>query len=162
MRIRAARPDDAEAIARIHNLGIAERTATFQTRERQVAEVTDEIAAGRLILVAERDGRVVAWAGVGPYEDPHDYYAGIGEATLYVDPGARRSGVGATLLDALAGEAERHGYHKLVGKIFTANEPSIALVRSVGWREVGVHRRHGQLEGEWRDVLVVERLLAAR
>ena len=60
---------------------------------------------------------------------------------------------------ALAEEAERRGYHKLVGKIFTSNEPSIALVRSCGWREVGVHRRHGRLDGEWKDVLVVERLL---
>ena len=37
--------------------------------------------------------------------------------------------------------------------------PSIALVKSCGWREVGVHRRHGRLDGEWKDVLVVERLL---
>jgi len=51
------------------------------------------------------------------------------------------------------------GYHKLVGKIFTSNEPSISLVKSCGWHEVGVHRRHGRLDGEWKDVLVVERLL---
>jgi L-amino acid N-acyltransferase YncA len=102
---------------------------------------------------------VVAWATVGAYDDAHSYYAGIGEATLYVDRGSRRSGVGATLLDALAAEAERRGYYKLIGKIFSSNEPSLALVRSCGWREVGVHRRHGRLDGEWRDVVVVERLL---
>jgi phosphinothricin acetyltransferase len=124
-----------------------------------VDDVAAEIAEGRLILVAERDGRVLAWAGVGPYEDPHEYYSGVGEATLYVDREARRFGVGAALLEGLAAEAERRGYHKLVGKIFTSNQPSIALVRSLGWREVGVHMRHGRLEGEWRDVLVVERLL---
>ena len=48
-----------------------------------------------------------------------------------------------------------------MGKIFTSNEPSIALVKGLGWTEVGMHRRHGTLDGEWKDVLVVERLLEA-
>ena len=63
------------------------------------------------------------------------------------------------MLNELAGAAADDGAHKLVGKIFTSNEPSIALVRALGWREVGVHRRHGMLDGEWKDVLVVEKLL---
>ena len=102
---------------------------------------------------------VVGWASVGPYDDAHEYYSGVGEATLYVGRDARRGGTGRALLEALAEEAELRGYHKLIGKIFTSNQPSIALVRSGGWREVGVHRRHGRLDGEWKDVLVVERLL---
>jgi L-amino acid N-acyltransferase YncA len=158
-KIRPAAAGDAEALARIHNQGIAERVATFETRVQDPSEIAREIAAGRLVLVAELDGTVVGWAGVGPYDDAHDYYSGVGEATLYVDPGARRSGIGAALLDALADEAERRGYYKLIGKIFTSNRASIALVRACGWREVGVHRRHGRLDGEWKDVLVVERLI---
>ena len=110
-------------------------------------------------MVAEGGGRVVAWASVAPYDEAHEYYAGIGEATLYVDPKARRGGTGRALLTALAAEAERRRYHKLVGKIFASNEASLALVKSCGWREVGVHRRHGRLDGEWRDCVVVERLL---
>jgi L-amino acid N-acyltransferase YncA len=157
--IRPARPWDAEAIARIHNQGIAERVATFETRTQRPDEVAETIAGGALLLVAEEGGEVVAWATVGAYDDAHPYYAGIGEATLYVDRGSRRAGIGATLLDTLAAEAERRGYHKLIGKIFSSNEPSLALVRSCGWREVGLHRRHGLLDGEWRDVVVVERLL---
>jgi L-amino acid N-acyltransferase YncA len=133
--------------------------ATFQTDTRHPAEIAAQITDQALVLVAEWPRGVVGWASVGPYDDSHDYYSGIGEATLYVDRDARRGGVGAALLEALAAEAERHGYYKLIGKIFTSNEPSIALVKSCGWREVGVHRRHGRLDGEWRDVLVVERLL---
>jgi len=157
--IRAATPADAEAIARIHNEGIAERVATFQTRLQHGRQIATEIERGGLMLVAERDGRVVGWASVGPYDDAHEYYSGVGEATLYVGRDARRGGTGRALLEALAEEAELRGYHKLIGKIFTSNQPSIALVRSGGWREVGVHRRHGRLDGEWKDVLVVERLL---
>ena len=159
MRIRTAVSGDAEALARIHNQGIAERVATFETRIQDPAEITRGIEAGRLVLVAERRGDVVGWAATGPYDDAHDYYSGVAEVTLYVDPGARRSGIGAALLDALADEAERRGCYKLIGKIFTSNEASIALVRACGWREVGVHRRHGRLDGEWKDVVVVERLI---
>jgi L-amino acid N-acyltransferase YncA len=146
-------------MARIYSQGIEERIATFQTRPPQPAEIAAEISRGGLVVVAEASGRVVGWAKVGAYDAAHEYYAGVGEATLYVALEARRAGAGTALINALAEEAERRGYHKLVGKIFTSNEPSIALVRSCGWREVGVHRRHGRLDGEWKDVLVVERLL---
>jgi L-amino acid N-acyltransferase YncA len=112
-----------------------------------------------LCLVAERNGRVLGWAMVGPYADAHDYYTGVGEATLYVGRDSRRGGLGSALLEALAEAARSRGYHKLIGKIFTSNRASIELVGQLGWEEVGVHRRHGRLDGEWKDVLVVERLL---
>jgi L-amino acid N-acyltransferase YncA len=63
------------------------------------------------------------------------------------------------LLDSLVAEADRLGYWKLTGKLFASNEASVALVRRCGFREVGTHLRHGRLDGEWRDVLVVERLV---
>jgi len=157
--VRAARPDDAEAIARIHNEGIAERVATFQTAIQQGPSIAEAIEGGRLVFVAARGDEVVGWASVAPYDDAHEYYSGVGEATLYVRRQARREGTGRALLAALAEKAERRGYHKLVGKIFTTNGPSIALVRASGWREVGLHERHGRLDGEWKDVLVVEMLL---
>jgi L-amino acid N-acyltransferase YncA len=157
--VRPARPNDAERIAQIYSQGIEERVATFQTRPPDAAAIAADIDAGALVVVAERESEVVGWARVGAYDPDHDYYSGVGEATLYVDPQARRGGAATTLMSALADEAERRGYHKLVGKIFTSNEASIAMVRSCGWHEVGVHHRHGRLDGEWKDVLVVERLL---
>lgn len=160
--IRPARAEDADAIARIYRQGIEERAATFQTQAPSAGQIAAEIAAGRLMVIAQARGHIVGWASVGPYDDAHSYYAGVGEATLYVDRAARRGGAGRALLGALADDAERRGYHKLIGKIFTSNEPSIALVKSCGWREVGIHRRHGRLDGEWKDVLVVERLLGAQ
>lgn len=51
------------------------------------------------------------------------------------------------------------GFHKLIGKLFTDNIASVRLVERCGFVTVGLHRRHGQLDGSWRDVLVVERLL---
>src|SRR5439155_2153696 len=158
VRVRAARQEDAAAIATIYNQGIEERQATFQTHLHGPEDFRERIAdTRRPMLVAELEGEVVGWAGVVGYSDSCAYYDGVGEAMLYVDRGARRAGVGSELLKRLALEAERQGFYKLVGKIFTTNRPSIELVARCGWREVGVHRRHGRLDGEWRDVLVVER-----
>ena len=152
--IRPATTADALAIAAIYNQGIAERQATFETEPRCPGDLQSD-----LLLVAERDGRVVGWAAVAAYSD-RCVYAGVGEYTIYVDRGARGTGLGRELLEALAGAARDAGYYKLVGKLFTTNAASIALARRCGFREVGVHERHGRLDGEWRDVLVVERSLS--
>jgi L-amino acid N-acyltransferase YncA len=159
VRIRPARAEDAQAVALIYSEGIADRVATFQTRAPGPDEIAARIEGGELVVVAETPAGIAGWASVGPYDDAHEYYAGVGEATLYVARAARGAGIGRSLLNALAEEAERRGYYKLVGKIFASNEPSVALVRSCGWRQVGVHLRHGRLDREWKDVVLVERLL---
>lgn len=160
LSFRPARDADAEAIATIFGQGVEDRVATFETRPPSAEEWERRVGdADELIVVAEERGGVIAVAIAGPYADRHHYYSGVAEATLYVERDHRRRGVGIALLNALADAAEARGLYKLVGKIFTTNEPSIELVRRCGFREVGVHRRHGRLDGEWRDVLVVERLL---
>jgi L-amino acid N-acyltransferase YncA len=157
---RAARASDAPAIAAIHNQGIEERVATFETDPRRPEEVAARIEAGELILVAEHYGEVLGFVSVSPYSG-RPAYAGVGEFTVYVERGARRLGVGGALMDAVAEAAEQRGLHKLTSRVFTTNSPSIQLLHARGYRDVGVHRRHAKLDGEWRDVLQIERLLGA-
>jgi L-amino acid N-acyltransferase YncA len=159
--IRRAEPGDAAEVAQIFNEGVEDRVATFETREAAPDDARRWIA-DEVVIVAEKDGAVIGWAKAGPYTDRHHYYDGVREATVYVKRAARRSGVGRALLASLAEAASDAGAHKLVSKIFASNEPSIALVKGLGWREVGVHVRHGTLDGEWKDVLVVEKLLDSR
>ena len=162
MEIRAARADDAAAIADIYNIGIRERTSTFDTRERDPAEFADRVGGERFpFLVAELDGRVVGWAATAEYS-PRDVYAGIAECSIYVDPEARGRGIGTALVAELADEAARRGFHKLIGKLFDNNEASMRLLARGGFRVVGTHHRHGRLDGEWRDVILVERTLAGQ
>lgn len=158
--VRPATPADAAAIARIYNEGIADRIATFETEPRTPADIERRLAAGEPMIVAERSGAVVGWASVLPYSD-RCVYRGVGEYTVYVARGARRAGVGSALMRRLIADAEAGGRHKLVGKILAENAPSLALARRHGFREVGVHRRHAQLDGAWRDVVVVELLIGA-
>jgi L-amino acid N-acyltransferase YncA len=158
--VRSAAPGDAEAIASIFNAGIEERSASFETRLKSPEQLGRLIASGALVLVAEQDARLAGFAKVVRYEERSQYYAGVGEVTVYVDSAARRAGVGRALLDGIAAAGAQRGLHKLVAKIFSSNEPSLALFGSCGFRRVGTHRRHATLDGEWKDVVVVERLLA--
>jgi L-amino acid N-acyltransferase YncA len=159
IRIRPALPEDAEAIARIYNQGIAERQATFETRARTTDEIHAWLEHKRPFLVAtdERD-EPVGFARLTPYST-RKAYAGIGEHGIYVDPAARGRGVAIALLNELAQAAELAGYYKLTSRIFTTNEASLRLHRRAGFTEVGIQRRHGRLDGEWKDTMLVERLL---
>ena len=157
--IRMATSADAGAIAEIYNQGIAERQATFETDERSRAEIAEWLGREREpVLVADLGSRVAGFARVIRSSD-RCAYAGVGEYAIYLDPAARGQGVGARLLEELTMAAERAGYWKLIGKLFTTNAASVALARHCGFRAVGVHERHGRLDGEWKDLLVVERLL---
>lgn len=157
LTVRAAQHGDAVAWAEIYNQGIEDRQATFETERRTGADLMKQIER---TIVAERDGRVVGWAAIVPYS-PREVYAGVGEFSIYVERSARGGGIGQRLLTHLAVFAESQGYHKLTSKIFPENVASLALMRSCGFRDVGIHRRHALLDGAWRDVVVVERLLGA-
>ncbi|CAN5217876.1 arsinothricin resistance N-acetyltransferase ArsN1 [soil metagenome] len=157
--LRNAEPGDAGAIATIHNEGVADRVATLRSEPRTADDVQAVIAGSRPLIVAERHGVVVGWAGVGPYDDRNAWYAGVGEATVYVARAARSSGVGRELVAALEREAAIEGTFKLIAKIFDTNTVSLRLFERAGYRRVGVHRRHGRLDGAWKDVVVLEKLI---
>jgi phosphinothricin acetyltransferase len=158
MRVRAATRDDAASIARIYNEGIEDRQATFETEPRGAADVLSWFDDELPIVVADEGGEVGAWASAPAYSG-REAYAGVREFSIYVARDRRGSGLGAPTLRALIDECERRGFWKLVSRVFPENEASLALCRSVGFREVGVYRRHARLDGRWRDVVIVERLL---
>jgi phosphinothricin acetyltransferase len=160
MQARAATPADAAAIARIYNEGIADRVGTFETRPRTTADIAAWFDGTHPIVVVEHEAEVVGFAATSVYR-PRDCYAGIAEFSVYVARAARGHGVGHIAMEALIAAAEAAGFWKLVSRVFVENTASLALLRRVGFREVGIYEKHGQLDGVWRDVVIVERLLPA-
>lgn len=158
MRARAANPGDAEAIAAIYNQGIEDRIATFETRLRTAHDVRAWFDGHHPIAVVECTGRVIAFAATSIYR-PRECYAGIAEVSVYVDRAFRGRGAGRIALEDLIGMAEAAGFWKLLSRIFPENQASLALIRSLGFREVGVYEKHGALTGVWKDVVIVERLI---
>jgi L-amino acid N-acyltransferase YncA len=158
LEIRPARADDAAAVAAIYNEGIEDRLATFETRPRTADEVSSWLSDELPFLVATAGGEVVGFARVSPYSD-RCVYEGVGEHGVYVARSARGGGLGRRLLAALCDEAERAGIYKLTSRVFTDNAASRAAHVAAGFHEVGVQRRHGRLDGRWKDCVLVERLL---
>ncbi len=163
MTIRLAGSSDAAAITNIYNQGIEERQATFETEPRTPQQLTAQlIERGDRYptIVVERDAAVIAWAGAGAYHS-RPCYDGIAACSVYVQRSARGSGAGGTALAALIAAYEERGFWKLVSRIFPENTASRAMCRAAGFREVGIYERHGKLDGQWRDCVIVERLLGA-
>ena len=159
METRLATPNDAPAIAAIYNEGIEDRIATFETRLRSADDVRawfDDVR--HPIVVVEEAGRVIAFASTSLYR-PRECYAGVAEFGVYVARTARGHGAGRAAMRALFEAAEAAGFWKLVSRIFVENHASRVLMQAVGFREVGIYEKHGQLDGVWRDVVIVERLL---
>lgn len=160
MYVRAATPDDAEVIACIYNQGIEERVATFETRLRSAEDIRAWFDSVHPIVVIEWEGEVIAFASTSSYR-VRECYAGVAEFSVYVARAVRGRGAGRLAMEALMRAAEQAGFWKLVSRIFVENVASRALVRTLGFREVGIYEKHARLDGVWRDVVIVERLLPA-
>ena len=158
MTTRPATRADSAAIAHIYNQGIEDRVATFETRLRSAADVEAWFGGTHPVVVLEDAGEVIAWAATSSYR-PRECYATIAAVSVYVARAARRRGAGSQVLAALFDAARGAGIHKLVSRVFPENVASLGMIESLGFRRVGIYERHGKLEGVWRDVVVVEKLL---
>jgi|SRR5579872_870464 len=154
----AVRPlvaEDWPAVRDVYAEGIATGDATF---EREPPEWPDWHAVHHagLRLVAEGPDGIVGWAAASEVSD-RCCYAGVVEDSVYFAGRARGRGVGRTLLAELVQQATAAGIWTIQAGIFPENVASIALHEACGFRVVGVRERLGQLEGRWRDVVLMER-----
>lgn len=159
MRVRLATPADAAEMAVIYNQGIEDRVGTFETELRTEAMVASWFDGSHPIVVVEEEGTAIAYASTSLYR-PRPCYAGIAEFSVYVRRDWRGKGAGRLAMKRLLHESEAAGFWKLVSRVFVENAASRGLLRSLGFREVGVYEKHGQLDGIWRDVAIVEYLCA--
>ncbi|HJZ77603.1 MAG TPA: arsinothricin resistance N-acetyltransferase ArsN1 family A [Vicinamibacterales bacterium] len=159
--IRPATSDDAGPICDIHNQGIADRLATLETVLRTPDGTRAWLAERRPrypVIVADLDGVVVGWASLNQF-NPRAAYDRVADFSVYVARDRRGRGIGAQLLDSLVSRARTIGFHKMVLAALARNEAGIALYVRAGFTHVGIYREHGQLDGRWVDVVIMEKLL---
>lgn len=151
-------PHDWTDVARIYAAGIATGNATFET-EVPTWESWDaaHLRAHRFVATDRDD--VVGWIALSPYSR-RQCYAGVADVGIYVDPGARGRGVGRRLLEQAIASSEEGGIWTLQAGVMKENAASLALHLRCGFRVVGVRERIGKLNGEWRDVVLLERRTA--
>lgn len=156
---RPARRQDAAAITEIYNEGIADRVGTFETEPRSIGQIEAWFEhAKAFVAVEDGQGEVVGYAVAHPYAD-RCCYVGIGEFSVYIRRSERGRGVGRVAMAALVEAAREAGLWKLLSRVFPENRASLNLMAWSGFKEIGMHEKHGKLDGVWRDCVIVERVL---
>jgi phosphinothricin acetyltransferase len=148
-------PGDWDDVARIYAEGIATRLATFETEVPSWEAWNDAHLAEHRFMAYEA-GRAAGWAALAPVSS-RCVYAGVAEVSVYVAAAARGRGVGTALLSALVASSEAGGVWTLEAGILPENEASVRMHERCGFRVVGRRERLGRMDGEWRDVLLLER-----
>jgi L-amino acid N-acyltransferase YncA len=143
------------AVKEIYEAGIASGMATFETEIPQWSE-WDSTHLKSCRIVALCDDQVAGWAALRPFSQ-RSVYRGVAEVTIYVALRYQGQGIGKQLLKKLIKESESAGIWTLQAGIFPGNKSSINLHKSMGFREVGYREKIGQLNGHWRDVILLER-----
>ncbi|MFX0574518.1 helix-turn-helix domain-containing GNAT family N-acetyltransferase [Nocardia nepalensis] len=153
--VRAMTDTDWPAVLRIYGEGIATRNATFET-ETPARDDLDAKWLAQHRWVAEIDRQLVGWAAATPVS-ARECYSGVVETSVYVAEDMRGRGVGKALLGIQVIAADQAGLWTLQTSVFPENRASIALHHSAGFRTVGVRERIAQLDGVWRDTVLLER-----
>lgn len=148
-------PADWEAVKQIYEEGIATGNATFQQQAPNWEEWNnDHLSHSRII--AKEDGTISGWAALTPVSG-RCVYAGVAEVSVYVSDKARRKGLGKKLLQKLIEESEANNIWTLQAGIFAENVASIKIHNACAFRTLGVRERIGQMNGIWRDTVLMER-----
>ncbi len=155
MQIIPLLPSHWEAVKRIYEEGIATGNATFQTSAPSWEE-WDLAHSKKPRLVAINNDVVIGWAAITPVSG-RCVYAGVGEISVYVSADARGKGIGKKLLMALIEESEKENFWTLQAGIFPENTASLVIHEACGFRVIGTRERIGQMNGIWRDTVLLER-----
>ena len=159
LKVRPARREDAAAITAIYNQGIEDRIATFETEPRSVGQILPWFDdAHAFVSVTDEADEVVGYAVAHAYSD-RCCYQGVGEFSVYIRRDQRGRGVGRLAMTALVEAAREAGLWKLISRVFPENRASLNLMAWSGFKAIGVHEKHGKLDGVWRDCVIVERVL---
>jgi L-amino acid N-acyltransferase YncA len=152
---------DADAIARIYNEAVAKRLATFDEAPIDVDDIIGDLRAhlathpGIAVVLGDE---LVAYATSSPHSS-YPPYRGIAEFSVYVAEHFRGRGFGRIALCELVARCQAAGFTKMLSRVLIENAASRALCAALGFHEVGIYERHARLDGAWRDVAIVEKLL---
>jgi L-amino acid N-acyltransferase YncA len=146
---------DWPAVKAVYEQGIATKLATFETSAPEWVDWDGAYLGGHR-LVAEQGGQVVGWAALLP-TSRRACYAGVVENSVYVAESSRGQGIGRALLERLLESADRAGFWTVQASVFADNAASIEFHKRCGFRVVGTRVRIAQLDGVWRDTVLLER-----
>jgi L-amino acid N-acyltransferase YncA len=160
-RTRPASINDLESILHIFNQGIEDRNATLEEDQKDIGYMTEwfNIHTGRFaVIVIENNDEIVGWASLNPYSN-RCAYAGVADLSIYIRRDHRGRGIGSLLLKEIERSAILNQFNKIVLFTFPFNNLGQGLYRKNGYREVGIFKNQGKIDGRFVDVMIMEKLL---
>lgn len=163
MKLRAATPDDAAAIADIYAPFVTGSAVSFETEPPGETAMRARIEAGGGLypwLVGEdEDGALVGYAYAARFRDRPAYRFTV-ETSVYLRADAAGRGFGRQLYEPLLTILEGQGFTQAIAAITLPNEASIRLHERLGFERAGTYRQVGWKLGGWHDVGLWQRRLA--
>ena len=160
-RTRLASINDLASILKIYNQGIEDRIATLEEDQKDIGYMTEWFYNhnGRFaVIVIQNNDEIVGWASLNPYSN-RCAYAGVADLSIYIKRDYRGRGVGSLLLKEIECSAILNQFYKIVLFTFPFNNSGQGLYRKNGYREVGVFKNQGKLDGCFVDVMIMEKIL---
>lgn len=154
--IREMNPNDEVRVLEIFQQGIDGGIATFETQLPNREAWNMEFFNDCRWVLENEEGLVIGWCGLKPISK-RECFRGVAEVSIYLDNNYQGKGLGSLLLKKMIVDSENHNFWTLQSHIFPENEASIKFHQKNGFRTVGVRKKMGQLNGEWKDVVLLER-----
>lgn len=155
IEIQQMKCDNWIDVAEIYRQGIETGMATFEKNVPTWEEWNkNHIKTCR--LVARIDDEIIGWAALSLVSS-RCVYGGVAEVSVYVASKVRGKKAGAYLLKNLIDQSEEQGYWTLQSGIFPENLASIKLHENLGFRRIGYRERIGELNGDWKDNVLMEK-----
>ncbi|HET7708811.1 MAG TPA: GNAT family N-acetyltransferase [Sphingomicrobium sp.] len=164
--IRLAMPADAGPIAAIYAPYCTDSRISFEEVAPDPEEMARRIVGDRpgfhpWFVAEEEEGAILGYAASSPFRTRPAYRWSV-ETGIYLAPDAQGRGIGRALLETLLGALERQGYVCVIAAIALPNPASVALHEKLGFEQVGAYRGTGFKQGQWLDVGLWQKDLAAR
>lgn len=161
VRVREAVLQDVQRITEIHNQGIIDRESVLDITPYPLNQRLvwfKNLGRREAVLVAELNGVVVGFSALQPFSQD-EVYSHIGVATVWVEKGFRRQGIGRKLAKKTFSLSRKKSYGKLMFFAYYFNKEKMGFYKKLGYEEVGTLKRHAKIKNKVVDVLVMEYLL---
>ncbi len=155
LKFRNLLPSDWEQVAEIYSKGIKTGNATFELTVPSW-ENWNKSHLDTCRIVAETKNIITGWAALTPVSS-RCVYGGVAEVSVYVHPQFFGQKIGSQLLEVLITESEKNDIWTLQASIFPENKASIRIHEKHGFRKIGYRERIGNMNGKWRDTVILER-----
>jgi L-amino acid N-acyltransferase YncA len=165
IQVRAATPDDAEAIVGILNPIIAARVYTVFdtpfTADAERAYIAGFPARGIFhVAVDVAGGQIVGLQNlepIAPYTHAMDHVASCG---TYVDLARRRQGIAGGLFQASLAAAMEKGFEKIFTFVRADNPAALQTYLRQGFVVIGTAKKHARVDGAYIDEMLIEKFLS--